>query len=67
MRNPISYFVRSLLAVLACSLCLPVGAAERGELTGGAVHVAPSWFKESFLEIADDVEILGFVVLEEIE
>ena len=56
MRNPISYFVRSLLAVLACSLCLPVGAAERGELTGGAVHVAPSWFKESFLEIADDVD-----------
>ncbi|NNE64188.1 MAG: thioredoxin fold domain-containing protein [Gammaproteobacteria bacterium] len=31
-------------------------AAERGIITGGAPHQAPSWFKESFLEIADDVE-----------
>jgi len=29
---------------------------KRGNLVGGAVHVAPAWFKESFLDIADDVE-----------
>ena len=29
---------------------------KRGEVTGGVVHVAPDWFKESFLEIADDVD-----------
>ncbi|MCP3689656.1 MAG: thioredoxin fold domain-containing protein [Gammaproteobacteria bacterium] len=31
-------------------------SAERGEITGGVVHQPPDWFKESFLEIADDVE-----------
>ncbi|MCP4187330.1 MAG: thioredoxin fold domain-containing protein [Gammaproteobacteria bacterium] len=31
-------------------------SAERGKITGGAVHQAPDWFKESFLEIVDDVE-----------
>ncbi|MCP4490996.1 MAG: thioredoxin fold domain-containing protein [Gammaproteobacteria bacterium] len=31
-------------------------SAERGKIIGGAVHQAPSWFKESFLEIVDDVE-----------
>ncbi len=35
---------------------LPVNAAERGSITGGVTHEAPAWFKESFLEIADDVE-----------
>ena len=29
--------------------------AERGAIIGGAIHAAPSWFKESFLEIAEDV------------
>jgi thioredoxin-related protein len=46
-----------LIAVLA--LATPAGAAEnnaRGKITGGAVHQAPGWFKESFLEIADDVD-----------
>ncbi len=28
----------------------------RGRITGGVPHEAPSWFKESFLEIADDVD-----------
>lgn len=31
-------------------------AAERGSIKGGVTHQAPAWFKESFLEIADDVE-----------
>ena len=34
-------------------------AAERGQLTGGKVHDAPGWFKDSFLEIADDAEEAG--------
>ncbi|MCG7898084.1 MAG: thioredoxin fold domain-containing protein [Candidatus Thiodiazotropha weberae] len=29
---------------------------KRGEITGGVAHSAPDWFKESFLEIADDVD-----------
>lgn len=29
---------------------------QRGTITGGVAHEAPGWFKESFLEIADDVE-----------
>ncbi len=31
-------------------------AAERGQLTGGILHDPPAWFKDSFLEIADDVD-----------
>ncbi len=37
----------------------PAAASEtqpRGRITGGAAHEAPDWFKESFLEIADDVD-----------
>jgi thioredoxin-related protein len=32
------------------------GDVPRGQVTGGVVHQAPSWFKQSFLEIADDVD-----------
>ena len=28
----------------------------RGQVIGGSEHVLPAWFKESFLEIADDVD-----------
>ena len=38
---------------------LPLEAADqpaRGQITGGAIHEAPSWFKESFLDIAEDVD-----------
>ena len=34
---------------------LPAYAVERGTVTGGVAHQAPGWFKDSFLEIADDV------------
>ncbi len=53
---------RCLQLGLGLSLGLTLGtiafAAEtkRGEISGGVVHVAPSWFKESFLEIQDDVD-----------
>jgi thioredoxin-related protein len=29
---------------------------KSGKITGGAIHTAPDWFKESFLEIQDDVD-----------
>ena len=31
-------------------------ATERGEIVGVSSHSIPSWFKDSFLDIADDVE-----------
>ena len=53
---------KALLLLSACLLILPLSnhsAANeqpRGTITGGAVHQAPEWFKESFLEIAEDVD-----------
>ena len=53
-------FVLSLL--LLCVVVFPslwsetALATERGEITGGASHTLPAWFKDSFLDIADDVE-----------
>ncbi len=34
----------------------PVIAIEPGKVTGGVSFVTPDWFKDSFLEIASDVE-----------
>jgi len=31
-------------------------ASTRGKVVGGVAHPLPAWFKESFLEIADDVD-----------
>jgi len=31
-------------------------STKRGEITGAVAHTAPDWFKQSFLEIADDVD-----------
>ena len=55
----ISIFAFTLLFTTASSLFLwgdTASAEERGEVTGGASHTLPDWFKESFLDIADDVE-----------
>lgn len=58
--------IRSYLYILVTSiflvLALPANAAsdnERGKIVGGVIHQAPDWFKESFLEIAEDVEEAG--------
>lgn len=55
--------IESYLQILGISifliLALPSGAAshtEPGKIIGGVMHQAPSWFKDSFLEIADDVD-----------
>ncbi len=42
--------------LLFCSPAMSAESPQRGTITGGVAHEAPSWFKESFLEIADDVE-----------
>lgn len=52
--------IRLLMSLLLLIGLVPVGFAaaspERGKVTGGVIHSAPDWFKESFLEIADDVD-----------
>lgn len=54
--------LQSILVLLLCT-CLSgiatTNAAEsnkRGQIVGGKLHPLPDWFKESFLEIADDVD-----------
>jgi len=55
--------VRKTLPLLAlCLLILPLSnpraadETQRGQVVGGVIHQAPPWFKQSFLEIADDVD-----------
>ncbi|MCK5662122.1 MAG: thioredoxin fold domain-containing protein [Thiotrichaceae bacterium] len=49
------YFITVLL-FLAHGPVLHADTVKRGTITGGVDHQAPGWFKESFLEIADDVD-----------
>jgi len=56
-----SQFELNIVFLIFISLLIPGQAVsavtpERGTITGGVVHEAPDWFKESFLEIADDVD-----------
>ncbi len=44
------------LLIITPVLILNISAAERGTITGGVTHHAPEWFKDSFLEISDDVD-----------
>lgn len=53
MKNPI--FVLLKVAVLFLSLCVGSSFAAQGTITGGKAISPPDWFKESFLEIAEDV------------
>jgi len=56
--NVMRGFQRFVVWVVLLGLCAVATAAEpakRGQITGGVAHSAPDWFKESFLEIADDV------------
>lgn len=53
MSNSIASF---LLSAALVGLASPAVAAERGTITGGVVHEIPGYFKESFLEIAEDVD-----------
>lgn len=42
--------------LMSIFLTLPLNAAEKGKMTGGSGHDIPSWFKQSFLDISEDVE-----------
>jgi len=55
MKNIVLSLSTAFLGLLLLSAST-VGATERGKITGGVAHQAPGWFKESFLEIADDVD-----------
>lgn len=53
------HLLLSCLLILFCFALLSsshIQAAEPGKLLGGAPHPRPAWFKESFLEIQDDVD-----------
>ena len=44
------------LFILSSFFLVSINASEKGKVTGGSHHEWPSWFKESFLEFADDVD-----------
>lgn len=46
---------RTTLALFAMAINFSANVAADGKLTGGKVTTHPDWFKESFLEISDDV------------
>jgi len=54
--------LRSFLLLLVCLSSFATGSAiasentKRGKVVGSESHSMPSWFKQSFLEIADDVD-----------
>ncbi len=52
MLKKTSHFIIFLLIFSSQAL----SAAETGRVTGGVAYEIPDWFKQSFLEIADDVE-----------
>src|SRR5210317_985053 len=51
--------LKTLLLLVITTVSNPAFPADsdtRGKITGGVLHPPPAWFKESFLEIADDVD-----------
>ncbi len=48
--------LRLILLLLIALTALPLAAQQVGKITGGVSYEPPDWFKESFLEIAEDVE-----------
>ncbi len=50
------YFKLILAIFMLSSLFTHVNAIEPGKIVGGKVSTLPEWFKDSFLDIADDVE-----------
>jgi len=56
MNRLVSLFFMGLLFCLSATLSAQEAAAERGKVTGGKMATHPSWFKESFLDIGEDVD-----------
>jgi len=52
----IRLYLKAILLVLLMGQIWTTMAAERGMVTGGVPHEVPAYFKESFLEIAEDVD-----------
>jgi thioredoxin-related protein len=44
------------LMLLNVFLLTSLNALQKGKVIGGSMHEAPDWFKESFLDISDDIE-----------
>lgn len=53
---PCTPLLSRLVVLLAVTLLAPASgsSAERGKLTGGLRYEIPGWFKQSFLELAED-------------
>lgn len=51
-------FKKILLSILIINTMFFVNlsASEKGKVTGGSYHEYPKWFKESFLDIGEDIE-----------
>jgi thioredoxin-related protein len=45
----------SAFLALICTFSI-LNGASKGKVTGGSMHEAPEWFKESFLDISEDIE-----------
>lgn len=57
-KHPLKYLIASTFALVFA--INPAGAADqRGSVTGGIAHEMPGWFKDSFLEMADDAAEAG--------
>ncbi len=53
---PLRSLVSFLLALSLLPLASQAEEPKRGQILGGVMHSAPDYFKESFLEIAEDVD-----------
>ncbi len=48
-------FISIYSLLISLMLIVTAAQAEKGKLTGGSAHDMPSWFKQSFLDLAEDV------------
>ena len=51
-----NYFKLVNIVFITIFLSLNANAASKGKVTGGSMHEAPEWFKESFLDMSDDID-----------
>lgn len=56
MRKPSTLLSLAALIFFAAAFMFNLNATAAGQVTGGKMTTHPDWFKESFLEIAADVE-----------
>lgn len=45
-----------VIIALCMAVTISLGATTNGKITGGSEHETPDWFKQSFLDINEDVE-----------